>query len=144
MKARSIPYILATVCHFVYKPSSAFHVHRLAVMTSLKQSGAFAVASWSPDDASDVKQVKEDLKVWPLDEYNVKLLNEVHPKSWEASGEKDEDGYYDFIAIGAGAGGLVSSRQVCAERLLISILLWSQITSDHNIHRLQEGGRNLP
>ena len=83
-------------------------------MRSLRRKSPIGATTWSSDDPSDAKQVKENLKVWPLDEYNVKLLNEVHPKSWEVSGLKGGDGYYDFVAIGAGAGGLVSSRQVGA------------------------------
>jgi len=74
------------------------------------------MTKWS---GNDLQQAKDQHKMWPLDEYNIKLLNEVHPKSW-ANGNTDEDGEeeevsdeqtFDFIAIGAGAGGLVSSRQ---------------------------------
>lgn len=78
------------------------------------------MTEWSGDD---VQQAKDQHNMWPLDEYNIKLLNEVHPKSWanNANTNADDDGEYegannemvfDFIAIGAGAGGLVSSRQV--------------------------------
>jgi len=77
------------------------------------------MTEWSGDD---VQQAKDQHNMWPLDEYNIKLLNEVHPKSWanNANTNADDDGEYegannemvfDFIAIGAGAGGLVSSRQ---------------------------------
>ena len=80
--------------------------------------------SWSMKDDNDVQTVKSKLHVWPLDEYNVKLLNEVHPKHWSNDKRKkqkamdDNDNLeenvqsYDFIALGAGAGGLVTSRQV--------------------------------
>lgn len=80
--------------------------------------------SWSMKDDNDVQTVKSKLHVWPLDEYNVKLLNEVHPKHWSNDKKKkqkamdDNDNLeenvqsYDFIALGAGAGGLVTSRQV--------------------------------
>ena len=50
------------------------------------------------------------LDVWPLDEHNVKLLDAVHPRSW-ADPAPDADVVYDLIAIGAGAGGLVSAKQ---------------------------------
>lgn len=35
------------------------------------------MSSWSPNSDEHVKQAKENLKVWPLDEYNVQLLNEA-------------------------------------------------------------------
>lgn len=69
-------------------------------------------ATWSASNPNDSKDAKERLKIWPLDDDNVKLLDEVHPKSWPNHKEIDPDMVYDFIAIGAGAGGLVSSRQV--------------------------------
>jgi pyruvate/2-oxoglutarate dehydrogenase complex dihydrolipoamide dehydrogenase (E3) component len=71
--------------------------------------------SWSSQDA---QVAREELNVWPLDEYNLKLLNEVHPKQWISPLQQEPDTqnletmeYFDFLAIGAGAGGLVSSRQ---------------------------------
>ena len=68
-------------------------------------------SSWSIQNSNDIQTSKSKLHVWPLDEYNVKLLNEVHPKNW--SNNVDDDAMvYDLIALGAGAGGLVSSRQV--------------------------------
>ncbi len=77
-------------------------------------------ANWSIQNESDIKNVKEKLHIWPLDEYNIKLLNEVHPKNWSnnkktevtTSSNNNEEIVYDLIALGAGAGGLVSSRQV--------------------------------
>merc|ERR1712170_61460 len=41
---------------------------------------------------------------------NTSLLNEVHPKNWSNTKNNNMQ-EYDFIALGAGAGGLVSSRQ---------------------------------
>ena len=81
------------------------------------------ISSWSIGNKNDVDTVKSKLHMWPLDEYNIKLLNEVHPKNWSNTKKEGgkEDGSsdsnsdvktYDLIAIGAGAGGLVSSRQV--------------------------------
>ena len=70
---------------------------------------------WSTDSAQDSEQAREQLNIWPLDEFNVKLLNEVHPKSWvpgiDTAKDEEEGELYDFIAVGAGAAGLVSSRQ---------------------------------
>lgn len=67
-------------------------------------------SSWKPDDPAHVQDAKSKLDIWPLDEYNVKLLNEVHPRDYLSSTEKPHE-VYDLIAIGAGAGGLVSSKQ---------------------------------
>jgi hypothetical protein len=79
--------------------------------------------SWSTESPNDIKTIKSKLHIWPLDEYNVKLLNEVHPKNWSNENKKYNDSnknddndhdvaVYDLISIGAGAGGLVSTRQV--------------------------------
>lgn len=43
---------------------------------------------------------------WPMDEQNVKLLDNVHPAEWIEPAFK---GVYNLVVIGAGAGGLVSS-----------------------------------
>ena len=46
----------------------------------------------------------------PLDEYNAALLDAVHPVDWKDP--TPEPGFvYDLIALGAGAGGLVSAKQ---------------------------------
>ena len=72
---------------------------------------------WSTGNQEDSEKAKDQLNIWPLDEFNVKLLNEVHPKSWspkintDKDNEEEDSDLYDFIAIGAGAAGLVSSRQ---------------------------------
>jgi pyruvate/2-oxoglutarate dehydrogenase complex dihydrolipoamide dehydrogenase (E3) component len=64
--------------------------------------------AWLTSDPAHILDARKRLHVWPLDEENAKLLDEVHPKSWP---NVDKDTVYDLIAIGAGAGGLVSSRQ---------------------------------
>lgn len=43
---------------------------------------------------------------WPMDEENVRLLDNVHPPEWI---ESDFRGVYNLVVIGAGAGGLVAS-----------------------------------
>ena len=48
------------------------------------------------------------LQVWPLDEHNIATLDAVRPRGWEDPPPAAE---YDLIAIGAGAGGLVSAKQ---------------------------------
>ncbi|CAB1055633.1 Mercuric ion reductase (EC [Olavius sp. associated proteobacterium Delta 1] len=42
----------------------------------------------------------------PLDEYNIELLNRVHPKKWVEPKPKT---IYNLVVIGAGAGGLGSA-----------------------------------
>jgi hypothetical protein len=46
-----------------------------------------------------------------LDKYNAALLNEVHPLNY-TNPEVDWGEVWDLVVVGAGAGGLVSSRQV--------------------------------
>jgi hypothetical protein len=72
-----------------------------------------ATATTTPWKANDPEQIEEAKKlgVWPLDESNAGLLNEVHPRNYDMSCDEPHE-VYDLIAIGAGAGGLVSSRQV--------------------------------
>lgn len=65
---------------------------------------------WTAADEAQAKEARAKLDVWPLDEYNADLLNQVHPIDYETSEAPHET--YDLIAIGAGAGGLVSSKQV--------------------------------
>ncbi|CAB9508362.1 Dihydrolipoyl dehydrogenase [Seminavis robusta] len=63
---------------------------------------------WTADDPQDAAQARSKLNVWPLDEHNAVLLNQVHPKEFQDATPHEE---YDLIAIGSGAGGLVSSKQ---------------------------------
>lgn len=63
---------------------------------------------WIPGEHD--QQAREQLNVWPLDEHNAALLNEVHPRGFVQSDTTPHE-VYDLIAIGAGAGGLVSSKQ---------------------------------
>lgn len=48
----------------------------------------------------------QELKVWPLDEHNAKLLDNVHPAAWV---DPTPAGTYNMVVIGAGAGGLVTA-----------------------------------
>ena len=52
----------------------------------------------------------EAFGVSPMDEHNMSLLDQVHPRSW-VDPTPPADFVYDLVAIGAGAGGLVSSKQ---------------------------------
>jgi hypothetical protein len=53
-----------------------------------------------------------EIGCWPPDEHNAKLLDAVAPL-WmnPAPPSPDTPLYYDLVAIGAGAGGLVSAKQ---------------------------------
>ncbi len=62
--------------------------------------------SWS---AAGLEDDARSLNVWPLDEHNIRTLDAVHPLVWEDPEEPPAE--YDLIAIGAGAGGLVSAKQ---------------------------------
>lgn len=77
---------------------------------------------WTAGDAEQTKEAAAELDVWPLDEYNAKLLNEVHPRGYVQSCETPHE-EYDLIAIGSGAGGLVSSKQVRD----IGSIIWSAL-----------------
>mmetsp|Transcript_58025 Transcript_58025/g.141794 ORF Transcript_58025/g.141794 Transcript_58025/m.141794 type:complete len:618 (+) Transcript_58025:1431-3284(+) len=70
---------------------------------------------WIPGNEAQAKIARDTLDIWPLDEYNAALLNEVHPYSFQSTkvkdGEEEDPPIYDLIAIGSGAGGLVSSKQ---------------------------------
>ncbi|KAG7369729.1 dihydrolipoyl dehydrogenase [Nitzschia inconspicua] len=71
-----------------------------------------STSEWTPGDVEQAKEAREKLDIWPLDEYNCKLLNEVHPRNYVSNANKKEGSFvYDLIAIGSGAGGLVSSKQ---------------------------------
>ena len=80
-----------------------------AVSRPIKMSTSSS-SRWEPDNPIHAKDARDKLNVWPLDEYNAVLLNEVHPRDYTTSTDKPHE-IYDLIAIGAGAGGLVSSKQ---------------------------------
>lgn len=68
--------------------------------------------------SADIALAKS-LNLWPFDAANVNLLNEVRhrhytnptPKTSLNNNNSNDDNVYDLVVIGAGAGGLVSSRQ---------------------------------
>lgn len=65
-----------------------------------------------PDFAAlDPKDVHIANKMWPLDDYNTTLLNNVHPPAWQdpVPNKKDGSSHYDLVVIGGGTGGLISA-----------------------------------
>jgi pyruvate/2-oxoglutarate dehydrogenase complex dihydrolipoamide dehydrogenase (E3) component len=58
------------------------------------------------DTAAIPNSVHVVSKVWPLDEHNLALLDNVHPPSWI---DPPGHGVYNLVVIGAGAGGLVTA-----------------------------------
>lgn len=50
---------------------------------------------WISGDPEQELEARTKLRVWPLDEYNALLLNEVHPQGYEKSNEPHE--VYDLI-----------------------------------------------
>jgi pyruvate/2-oxoglutarate dehydrogenase complex dihydrolipoamide dehydrogenase (E3) component len=51
-----------------------------------------------------------EIGVFPLDIHNAELLDHVAPMDWK-NPERGDDFVYDLVAIGAGAGGLVSTEE---------------------------------
>lgn len=65
-----------------------------------------------PDfDAVPAGDVHVASQVWPLDEHNAALLDNVHPPAWQDAKPDNSDGSssYTLVVIGAGAGGLVTA-----------------------------------
>ena len=77
---------------------------KIAYLPSRKvATSARGTMSWHGHD-----EAARALQVWPLDEHNIATLDAVRPRGWEDPPPAVE---YDLIAIGAGAGGLVSAKQ---------------------------------
>lgn len=85
-------------------------------------SDFLAAATTLPDDnrqphlpKADFDVVPEKSKhvacqVWPLDEHNSTLLDNVHPPNWvDPTPHQTDSSSYDLVVIGAGTGGLVSA-----------------------------------
>ena len=72
----------------------------------------------------DPKDVHAVSQVWPLDAHNTKLLDHVHPPSWNdpAPNKADGSSSYDLIAVGGGAGGLVSSASAAGVGARVAII----------------------
>lgn len=57
--------------------------------------------------------------VSPMDEYNVKLLDNVHPPEWI---DPEFDGVYNMVILGAGAGGLVSAASAAGAGAKVALI----------------------
>jgi len=78
-----------------------------------------------PDFASvNPKDVHAISHVWPMDSHNTTLLDNVHPPDWNDPKANKSDGSsaYDLIAIGAGAGGLVTSASAAAVGAKVALI----------------------
>lgn len=77
---------------------SGYNTRDISLQAELPEYEAY-VGDRHPPEAVNVN-------VTPLDEHNVRLLDNVKPTDWKNPSAKK---HYNLVAIGAGAGGLVSS-----------------------------------
>ena len=70
-------------------------------------SAVLKAQNWAAPDMALAACARE-LGVWPLDAANASLLDAVHPRNWS---DPTPPAIYDLLVIGAGAGGLISSKQ---------------------------------
>jgi hypothetical protein len=93
---------------FLIHDATSFTFHHLAGSSSATVRSSFM--AWTPN-SPEQQSLSEELSIAPLDEYNAALLNEVRPLGY--TNPRVEWGtVWDLVVVGAGAGGLVSSRQV--------------------------------
>lgn len=91
--------------------NSSTHTHTYKrSLSKMSADATSSSSSWTPGNRDQEQEAREKLEIWPLDEYNAALLNEVHPYNYVQSAQIPHE-VYDLVAIGAGAGGLVSSKQ---------------------------------
>lgn len=43
---------------------------------------------WIPNDSNQAQEARDRLNIWPLDEQNAALLNEVHPRDYVSSADQ--------------------------------------------------------
>ena len=104
------PVLPSRLLRLASSPSSITTCRRTS---STRIMSSTSSAPWTAGDPAQAKQAAKELDIWPLDESNAALLNELHPRGYTQSCETPHE-EYDLIAIGSGAGGLVSSKQVSA------------------------------
>jgi len=108
--SRSLP--AATSFSLAGKPSFSLRsvlARHSSTSTFTSPKTKMASSQWVAGDETQAKEARDQLEIWPLDEHNAELLNQVHPRDYASPNAAHE--VYDLIAIGAGAGGLVSSKQ---------------------------------
>lgn len=81
----------------------------------LSRERKYSLQAHIPDkdpDFGKLKQVElETCGVTPLDEHNVRLLDNIHPKKWI---DPEPEEIYNLVAVGGGAGGLITSGGTAA------------------------------
>lgn len=101
-----------TACTLSFLPAKKILGTSLASLdiasSSLRNFVVMSSGKWIADSPEQAEDARNTLNIWPLDVHNAELLNEVHPRNYESKEPHEE---YDLIAIGAGAGGLVSAKQ---------------------------------
>mmetsp|Transcript_64993 Transcript_64993/g.136170 ORF Transcript_64993/g.136170 Transcript_64993/m.136170 type:complete len:685 (-) Transcript_64993:36-2090(-) len=109
-------------------PSVPF-MHRIPLSKLYEQGKNEEGVEWTSQPVKEpVGGDPEEIGVFPLDEANAALLNNIAPRKWhnpqaeEFTGSRPGELYFDIVAIGAGAGGLVSAKQ-SARRGLKSALI---------------------
>lgn len=80
----------------------------------------------SHDDSTNTA-LEVEQSVWPLDEQNIKLLDNVHPPEWI---EPTFDGVYNLLVIGAGAGGLVTSSGAAGVGAKVALIEANRLGGD--------------
>eukprot|EP00573_Skeletonema_grethae_P013416 CAMPEP_0201693128 /NCGR_PEP_ID=MMETSP0578-20130828/5806_1 /ASSEMBLY_ACC=CAM_ASM_000663 /TAXON_ID=267565 /ORGANISM="Skeletonema grethea, Strain CCMP 1804" /LENGTH=603 /DNA_ID=CAMNT_0048178605 /DNA_START=27 /DNA_END=1838 /DNA_ORIENTATION=- len=95
---------------FLHPTSSFISPIKKQTNISMSSSSSSSQSQWSesPNASTTDQDLAKSLSIWPLDTYNVNLLNEVRHKQYT---NPEPLQIYDLVVIGAGAGGLVSSRQ---------------------------------
>ena len=54
-----------------------------------------------------VVETQNDVRIYPEDEHNLKLVANVHPADWQ---NPEPDGRYNLVVIGAGTAGLIAAN----------------------------------
>lgn len=78
--------------------------------------GTLGKTSWKVNDCFPKNEDFVDMS--PMDKHNIKLLNNVHPKTWNNPRKTN----YELLVIGAGAGGLISTIQAAGLGIRVAII----------------------
>lgn len=76
--------------------------------------------------------------LWPLDEYNTALLNNVHPPDWRDPTAENADGSstYDLVVIGGGTGGLIAASGSAGVGAKVAIIEENMLGGDWYVTQL--------